>query len=177
MTMLCHASRVTGISSELGRSPTSGFCCGPKQLLAGQGAGRLSGLQRGLTSMWSRLSRVNVAFLNVPFASALRARRGGFTRRCATNKTNNLTSGFCCGPKQLLAGQGAGRLLGLQRGLTSMWSRLSRVNVAFLNVPFASALRARRGGFTSLQTKSVHFKLCLAGIVKQARITYSWFRD
>ena len=71
--------------------------------------------------------------------------------------------------------QGAGRLSGLQRGLTSMW--LSRVNIAFLNVPFASALRARRGGFTCLQTKSVHLKLCLAGIVKQGRITYSWFRD
>ena len=88
-----------------------------------------------------------------------------------------VTSGFCCGAETALAGQGAGRLSGLQRGLTSMWSRLSRVNVAFLNAPFASALRARRGGFTSLQTKSVHFKLCLAGIVKQGRITYSWFRD
>ena len=27
------------------------------------------------------------------------------------------------------------------------------------------------------QTMSVHFKLCLAGIVKQGRIIYSWFRD
>ena len=31
--------------------------------------------------------------------------------RCATQKHTNLTSGFCCGPKQLLAGQGAGRLI------------------------------------------------------------------
>ena len=32
-------------------------------------------------------------------------------------------------------------------------------------------------GFTSLQTKSVHFKLCLAGIVTQGRIIYLCFRD
>ena len=186
------------------------FCGFGATGLAGQWAGWLSGLQRGLTSMW--LSRVNTLFsvnLNVPFASALR-RRAGPPGRLQTHKFNfrvlfwaetaagrpggrpasGLQRGlthcdftvvvtsqclFCGFGATGLAGQGAGRLSGLQRGLTSMW--LSRVNIAFLNVPFASALRARRGGFTSLQTKSVHFKLCLAGIVKQGRITYSWFRE
>ena len=50
-------------------------------------------------------------FLLLRRYAAGRARRGGF-------KHTNLTSGFCFGPKQLLAGQGAGRLSGLQRGLT-----------------------------------------------------------
>ena len=78
---------------------TSGFCCGPKQLLAGQGAGRLSGTRFNFRVVF----RVEVRDKQT---TGLRA------REVVDKHTNNLTSGFCCGPKQLLAGQGAGRLSG-----------------------------------------------------------------
>ena len=67
--------------------------------LAGQGVGRLSGLQRGLTSLAMWLSRVNVAFVNVPFAaSALRALEASHKH---THRRNQMVTASDYGPGRL----------------------------------------------------------------------------
>ena len=150
--------------------------------MAGQWAGRLSGLQRGLTSMW--LSRVNIAFLNVPFASALRARRGGFTS--LQTKSVHFSDSLNIFPRARWVVCPLGRTRG--HGRRFIYPRRVREKEE-KKIPCSNGRlqrawpllvgqqREELGDLFIFSLALLAIKLCLAGIVKQGRITYSWFRD
>ena len=64
-----------------------------------------------------------------------------------------ITSGFCCGKKQLLADQGGGRLSGLQRGLSSMSADYVAVNITLVNAAFVASAQRARDVFRNKQTQ------------------------
>ena len=108
--------------------------------------------------------RLNFNFRVLLWAETAAGRQGRSAAGCPSRSSSadSLTSmsRFCGFGATGLAGQGAGRLSGLQRGLTSMW--LSRVNTLFsvnLNAPFASALRRRAGPPGRLQTHKFNFRV------------------